>query len=338
MKKLLVIPFVVAVFEIAAQSMPPMPLPRFAETITWEQEKKDKITAFVQARLTKALVIYHDGERVYAYGSTKEPYDIFSARKSMLSLLYGIYIQSGVIDPQATLAQLGIDDKGGLTDKEKEARVIDLLRARSGVYHEAAFETPGMVKNRPPRGQYARDEHWFYNNWDFNALVTIFERKTGKSEFDAFEEHLVKPLALNNYDRNLQKYHFEEVSMHPAARMRLSADDFARIGLMLVQGGKWNGKQIVPEQWIKESTAPYSDIGILGGYGYSWWASREGHHYPFVNMPVGTFSARGTGQQDLIVIPEWNMVIVHLTEVNSPTDPMFKVTDFGHLLKVILQQ
>ena len=107
---------------------------------------------------------------------------------------------------------------------------------------------------------------------------------------------------------------------------------------MLLNRGEWNNKKIVSGSWIRESTSPYSDLGILGGYGYCWWAARQGLHYPFVNLPDGTFSARGTGEQNLVVIPAWNMVIVHLTEVKSPDDPMMSVVDFGNLLLIILEQ
>jgi len=52
---------------------------------------------------------------------------------------------------------------------------------------------------------------------------------------------------------------------------------------------------------------------------------------------VGTFSARGAGEQNLIVIPSKKMIIVHMTEVNSPNDPMMKVTDFGRMVKVVME-
>jgi len=76
---------------------------------------------------------------------------------------------------------LGMDDSPDpLTKQEKQARVVDLLRARSGVYHPVDFESPAQISSRPPRGSHAPGTFWFYNNWDFNALGTIFEKKTGK--------------------------------------------------------------------------------------------------------------------------------------------------------------
>lgn len=311
-------------------------LPEMADTIQWDQQKVERINKFVEAQLTKALIIYQSGERVYEYGKLDHPYHVFSSRKSVLSVLFGIY--SNEINVEATLSELGIEDKLGLTEQEKSAKVVDLLKARSGVYHPAAYETPGMVKNRPKREEFSRDEHWYYNNWDFNALTTIFEKSTGVKVFEAFERKIANPIGMTRYDPSINRYHYEDVSMHPATIWYFSANDFALFGQLMLNKGKWEGKEIIPASWIEESTQPYSNLGILGGYGYCWWAAREGFHYPFVNIPEGTFSARGTGEQNLIVIPEWDMVIVHLTEVTSPEDEMMHVTDFGRLLMLIFEQ
>jgi CubicO group peptidase (beta-lactamase class C family) len=215
--------------------------------------------------------------------------------------------------------------------------VIDILRARSGVYHPAAYETPGMMKNRPQRGQYKPGEYWFYNNWDFNVLITIFEKQTSEKIFEAFKKRIADPLQLKDFDLTKQQYFIDSMSVHPATLWFMSASDMATVGLMLLNNGSWNGKTILDPSWIKESTAPYSDIGILGGYGYCWWAARDGNHFPFVTMPSGTYSARGTGEQILLVIPEKKIVLVHRTEVTSPQQPMMKVTDFGRLLRVVLE-
>lgn len=63
---------------------------------------------------------------------------VFSARKSVLPMMYGRYMANGTIDLDRTLADLGIDDVGGLLPIERQARLRDLLAARSGVYHAAA--------------------------------------------------------------------------------------------------------------------------------------------------------------------------------------------------------
>ena len=87
------------------------------------------------------------------------------------------------------MGSLGIDDNApSLSPTEKTATVADLLKARSGVYHAALYETPGMARLRPARGSHPPGTFWYYNNWDFNALGTIYERGTGAQIFTALQE------------------------------------------------------------------------------------------------------------------------------------------------------
>jgi len=277
-------------------------------------------------------------EVVDEWGEISQNWPVASIRKSFLSALYGIYINKGVIDISMTLAELGIDDaKPPLTDKEKKARVVDLLKSCSGVYHPAAAETPGMKKNRPERESHMPGTFWFYNNWNFNALGTIFEQEANISIFEAFKSHLANPLQMEDYRLENMKYLKEEASVHPAYDFQMSARDMARFGLLYLYEGEWEGKQIIPKSWVKESTTAHSDIGILGGYGYMWWVALNGEHFPFLKFPDGTFSARGVGEQVILIIPDWKIVIVHRTNVLKPQESYMHVTEFARILKRILQ-
>jgi hypothetical protein len=96
------------------------------------------------------------------WGDFDKKIDCYFIRKSLLSALYGIYSAEGVTDINQTLGQLGIDDSPGpLTKEEKQARVVDLVRARSGVYHAVDFETASMWKSRPARGSHAPGTFWY---------------------------------------------------------------------------------------------------------------------------------------------------------------------------------
>jgi hypothetical protein len=81
-------------------------------------------------------MIVQGGEVVDQWGDIGKKISSYSVRKSLISGLYGIYAAESVIDINQTLEQLGIDDSPDpLTKEERQARVVDLLRARSGVYH-----------------------------------------------------------------------------------------------------------------------------------------------------------------------------------------------------------
>jgi hypothetical protein len=98
----------------------------------------------------------------------------------------------------ATLAELGIDDEPPLSKEEKTARFRDLIAARSGVYHTAAYAAADQDETRPARGSHPPGTFWFYNNWDFNAAETIYRRATGATVFEAFATKIAGPIGMED--------------------------------------------------------------------------------------------------------------------------------------------
>lgn len=136
-----------------------------------------------------------DGRVLFSEGPVRAVSIVFSVRKSVLSMMYGKYVANGTIDLDRTLADLGIDDVGGLLPIERQARLRDLLAARSGVYHAAANGGDDAAA-APPRGSHVPGSYFLYNNWDFNAAGTAFERLTGRAIYQAFADDLATPLQL----------------------------------------------------------------------------------------------------------------------------------------------
>ncbi|HEY0158448.1 MAG TPA: serine hydrolase [Thermoanaerobaculia bacterium] len=214
--------------------------------------------------------------------AAEELNSLHSARKSVISALYGLAVQDGKVGLGSTLAELGVDDNEPvLTPEEKKATVRDLLMARSGVYHPALGESPAMKAGRPARGSHAPGTFWYYNNWDFNALGTILNEATGQSLFDYFGERIAAPLQMQDFRADEQEYVSGEESRHQYYNFRLSARDMARFGHLYLREGCWNGTQVVPSQWVRESTRPGSNTVSdvfpkgMGYYGYMWWVAKD---------------------------------------------------------------
>lgn len=225
-----------------------------AECAGWSSAGLDSVRTLLSTMSTTGMVAIVGGRKLMEYGDLTLVSYLASVRKSVLSMLYGIHVDRGVIDLNETLAQLGIDDIGGLTDAEKQATVRHLLSARSGVYHQAS--NPGdNLADAPPRGSQLPGEYFLYSNWDFNALGTIFEQETGRNIYDALEEHLARPLGMRDFDRSIHRRTGDTTrSVHLAYHMHLSTRDMARIGYLMLRNGEWNGARIVPEAWVGEST------------------------------------------------------------------------------------
>ena len=237
----------------------------------WSEEKLAAVRVYANSIQCSAAMIVQGGEVVDEWGDIDKKIDAYSVRKSLLSSLYGIYSAEGVIDINRTLEQIGIDDSPDpLTKAEKQARVVDLLRARSGVYHVVDFETEIMKKNRPARGSHPPGTYFYYNNWDYNVVGTIFEKETGKKIGDAFYKRIAKPLGMEDFQPGDVFYFGGPLSTHRAYHFEITARDMARFGLLYLRHGRWNGKQIVPEAWVEKSThtsemVTVNGLGDVGG-------------------------------------------------------------------------
>ena len=300
---------------------------------SWRQEKKLGRVGWSQTELSAAqnyadslhdqsMMTVECGRLIDAWGDTSKKVTTFSVRKSLISALFGIYAAEGKIDLNQTLEQAGIDDAPSpLTKEERQARVIDLLRARSGVYHAASFETDFQRKIRPVRGSHSPGSFWFYNNWDFNALGTLFEKKTGLKIGEAFYQRIAKPVGTQDF-RPEDVYYVgdESVSEHPAYMFKMTTRDMARFGLLYLNQGRWKKRQVVPQQWVEKSSHASEMVHIgkmpVGGYENLWWVEYGGVHLGEATVP-GMFSAQGAGGHYIVDVPSRGLVIVNQYE-NEP--------------------
>ena len=312
----------------------------FAQEVsqTWAQYQNPAHAGFSVEKLTQAkdywetinsaaFMVILDGKVLVSWGDIKRRYMCHSVRKSFLSALMGIYVEKDIINLDKTMADLGINDTHGLSEVEKTATIRDLLKARSGVYHPAAYETEAMKRIRPMRGTHKPDKFWYYNNWDFNTLCGIFIQETGKDFFKDFKEKIADPIGMEDFRLMDTYYHLEaEHSKYPAYPFRMSARDMARFGQLFLQNGRWQNQQIIPEVWVEESTQTYSkNTRSKGrGYGYLWWTGIYGKKHK-------NYSAQGVGNQAIIVYPKDGLVMVNRTDTwqrkSVDTDDLKKLTE-----------
>jgi CubicO group peptidase (beta-lactamase class C family) len=276
--------------------------------------KLDAARASADSLRSGAVIGVHKGRVFAASGAVDRGFMAHSVRKSLASALYGIAIAEKRLSMDSTLAELGIDDEPPLTEQEKKAQFRDLIAARSGVYHSAAYAASDQDETRPARESHLPGTFWFYNNWDFNTAETIYHRATGTSVFEAFAAKIAQPIGMEDFRASDGFLAYEPgLSKKPAHTFRISARDLARFGQLYLQEGAWAGRQIVPREWVTESLRPHSALGGGAGYGYLWWTYQPGalgERYPLLNRYFIAV-ARGTGGQALFVIPGLDMVVVH---------------------------
>lgn len=241
-------------------------------------------------------------------------HDLRSVTKSVVGLLYGIALSQGKVPTldQPLLAQFPeyADLKDG-GDKEK-ILVAHALSMRMGIEWredlpytdkrnseiamEFAKDRYEYVLSRPLIGE--PGQKWVYNGGATALIGRLIAQGTGSTLDDYAKEALFDPMGIEQFEwvRGADK------EPSAASGLRLRAKDLAKIGLMINQGGKWQGKQIVPLSWIKASLEPRTVTNSGLKYGYFWYLSPRGE-------PPYWAAGFGNGGQQLIVNKGLDFVI-----------------------------
>jgi hypothetical protein len=135
-----------------------------------------------------------------------------------------------------------------------------------------------------------------YYNCNSHLLSAIVSKTTGMKTIDFANKYLFEPLGIENvkWDASPEGVNIGFIGLW------LEPREMAKIGLLYLNNGKWENKQLISDSWIKESTTPYNDSRLLDQkYGYQWWIN-----------PAGFFSANGAYGQFIEVLPEKNLIAV----------------------------
>lgn len=297
------------------------PAPTEIRELGWNPDGVAEVFGHVATLSTDAFMIVTAGKIVGAYGDLSKPYSVHSIRKSLLSALIGQRMASAAnsLPLDATLSDLGIDDAPAqLTALQRQTTVRHLLRSVSGINHPAAASggLQAEIDNRLGHEENPPGTLWAYNNWDYNALTTIFEKETGTGIGEAFGVEIANPIGLQDFERSAVSYLSDTGrSQHRAAMFEMSARDLARIGNLYLNDGMAHGQRILAEGWASLMTKEFTETGLGGmrwGHGYLWWVPA-----PETGLPEGTFWAWGLGNQALIIIPAWETVVVHQSDTTE---------------------
>jgi CubicO group peptidase (beta-lactamase class C family) len=325
----------------------------------WERQpaatpRIDVLRAWLRTNPTTAMLVVVGGRVVFEYGDVARVSKVASVRKSILAMLYGPHVAAGTIDLDRTVKELGLDDVQPFLPVEEEATLRHLLLARSGIYLPSGYEA--LTALSPRRGSQAPGTYFQYQNWDFNAAGAAFEKLTGTDVFDALEADLARPIGMQDFDRARQRKNaMLPDSKYPEYAMYLSTRDMARIGLLMLRGGSWAGREIVPASWVETITTlatPVADIhptqlGVATGarrwgYGMLWWVWDAPDIPGSVTGPYqGAYTAMGAYGQYITVLPVLDMVVAHKVDFDEDERlgrPIHEVTtwEFDAILQMLI--
>ena len=283
---------------------------------------------------TRAFLVIKDDKLIYETyleSSQKEINTSFSSAKSFNSALIGAAIADGSIGSVNDPLIQYIPEVAGRGFENLTIR--DLLMMNSGIRYVEGDELPFYMAPfaDDPLTYYPPDlrevalrvkasatpigEAFHYNNYYPLLEGLVLERATGMHVAEYLQEKFWKPMGAEysaSWSLDSKKSGFEKMESGINARAR----DFARFGLIFLHSGFWNGVQILPEDWVRESTAPLQPdprtwetmaywLDYDGYYKYHWWG---------INNPDGSydFYAHGRYDQIIYVAQRKNVVVVRL--------------------------
>jgi len=333
---------IISLCSINAQAEVRWPAPAWAPVPSvlqagWDVSQLALLTEALDNYSTSAFLVIENGQVVVQYGAIDKPFPVQDIRISLLGLLYGVQTKAAPLELGTQLSSFQIKEKAPLTAEEQDVTLQKLLESDHHINRAGASD--GQRKTTT-----SRLNNWTYSTWGFNVLGFILENTEQQPLAKLFTEKIAQPIGLEDFQpaRDIASI-VSNVSQYPAQTFQLSARDLARIGLLSLNHGEWNGQTLINPDWMIRSLRPYShpvpsimDGSNAGGFGYLWWVEFQGEHFPGVMVPKGTYSARGENGQYLVIMPACNLVIVHLAGAAEGVDSM-SPTAFGGLLAMILR-
>jgi CubicO group peptidase (beta-lactamase class C family) len=255
------------------------------------------------------------------------PHSLYSLSKSFTSTAVGLAVAEGKLSVDDEVLKFFPEDAPAAPSGNlKSMRVSDLLRMSTGHQAEPSFRTEpqwakGFLAQPVP---HKPGTHFLYNTSATYMLSAIVQKATGMTVLDYLRPRLFEPLGIENPSWGTSP---QGVTLGGYG-LSIRTEDIARFGQLYLQKGKWDGKQLVSEAWVKRATArqtangsnPKSDWDQ--GYGYQFWRCRN-----------GAYRGDGAFGQYCIVMPEQDAVVAITSGVKDMQSVLNLVWD--HLLPAL---
>ncbi len=291
----------------------------------------DQMSDYINSWPIDSMLIVRNGYIVYerypgANNNESTTHEVWSVTKSIISILVGIAIEAGNISGvNDSLVSYFSDRTIANLDSQKEAITLEhVLSMTSGTDWDDSSDF-STVREESDWVQYILDrpmattpgEVWNYNSGDPHLLSAIINSTTGLSPTSYAETHLFQPLGIDNYAWPVDPQGLPDGG-GIAEGIRMRSRDLAKIGFLFLNNSTWDSVQIVPADWVTNSTMVQSsggmESGYSGNYGYLWW----------VRPSLDVYCVFGYRGQFIFVLPSHNIVFVTTSREMRPFEFLIK--------------
>lgn len=299
---------------------------------------------------TEGIVILEAGqivfEEYFGNSNSKSKIHIASVTKSILSALIGIAIEKGYIkSAEETVMEYFPEYTSISSNGVREKVTIQNLLTMTAPYSfndwseplEAFCTSPDWIEFAlQEMGQNGEIGAFKYSTASAHLLSAILTRVTGTSTREFANKFLFTQIGIDSINEYpMSSYGYDDLFgkrvkgwVHDPNNittggwgLTLTVREMARFGQLYLNNGFWNGKQIIPQDWIAKSTAPN-----LNHYGYMWWL--------FENHGLDAFAAMGDGGNTICCVPQKKLVVAIASHfIPNPKDRWLLVKD--HILPAI---
>ena len=296
---------------------------------TWDFEK-DQVRTFgtplgplpASRAGTNGIILRH-GYIVAQFGDTKANDPVYSVAKSFLSTVASLAVSRGLIkdvnDPVARYIRDGGYDaphNSKITWKHHLQQESEWEGTLWGKNADFVGAEPFGRGERKPRAIQEPGAFYEYNDVRINRFSLSLARLFGTSLPDVLKTDIMDPIGASSdwrwipYNNSHVEINGKQIgSVSGGTRwgggLWINSDDLARFGLLILNNGSWNGRQLVSSQWLKDAVTP-SEHGP--DYGYLWWLNTKQRQWP--SAPASSFAALGNGSNTIWIDPEHDIVFV----------------------------
>jgi CubicO group peptidase (beta-lactamase class C family) len=284
---------------------------------------------------TRALLVVQDGKLVierYApgFGATSR-FRSWSAGKSLANAWIGILVRDGRVsldeplnarpwraradDPRREITvRHALHMTTGLANADGDAGDTDsfiaqLLFGRAG--GDTALAAADVALDAPP------GKHWAYSTATTQLLAGLVVERAGEDWRELTRRELYAPLGITSLVAEADRAGTPIVG----AFVWASAQDWARLGLLYLRDGWWEGRQILPPGWVDFTRTP-ADVADNGTFGAHFWLNavpKEGQYPIYPGRTFDSFEMNGNAEQIVVIVPGRDLVVVRLGELHAST-------------------
>ena len=265
-----------------------------------------------EAGVVHSLLMVAGGRLVieeYFHGYTSDDlHRLASVTKSVSSLLVGLAIDGGELPGVDTPLLDSFPDLHPADDPSWPAQTLHhLLSMSMGLDwgendpHATGPKFFQYILNRPIL--HDPGTHWAYHSANVNLVAGVLKQATGQHADVFCEERLLRPLGITAYDWD---YMATDGYSLMDGSLQLRPRDMAKLGMLLRDGGRWHGEQVVSADWIRRSITPHIETDGPEHYGYLWWLGETSTS----SGPQPVIFANGRGSQFIAWLPQSDVILV----------------------------